>query len=316
MVEVDPCVDLKLVDELLEWWAANETSICWKPDMVEKYLNLAKKIEDYRRKACDLMTARRHIAQIIDSIDELRQMNYKLMQDLGPVQDDFCKRWADNIRALDRLANGAGFTTQALVTRWFHEAGFRITDIEVEHENAEGAHSFDIEIEDKDGNTYDIEVWQGTGSLAYEVQLTKMRALNKNGRILCDDRGAWDERMEYVSKYGGIGDDADANFRILTRKMGQMREGHTGLVVACIRRELRPDLTLIPKEWGPHLPENRCIIALRIGDGECTEEQRGTGYLVCSPKFDHVEETKAMIASLKFEYVDYPTQWKYKWWEQ
>lgn len=88
------------------------------------------------------------------------------------------------------------------------------------------------------------------------------------------------------------------------------------MVVACIQRDLKPDITLIPKEWGPRLPENRCIIALRIGDGRWMEERRGTGYLVCSPKFGHAEAAKTVIESLKFEYVDYPTQWKYKWWEQ
>ena len=122
--------------------------------------------------------------------------------------------------------------------------------------------------------------------------------------------------MKYITKLRGIGDDSEANFCTLMDKMGQMRKDRLGLVVACIRRELEPDRTLIPKEWGPRLPENRCVIALRVGDGGLTEERRGTGYLVCSPEFGHTEAAKAVIASLKFEYVDYPTPLRHHWWEQ
>lgn len=315
MAEYDPCVDLKPLDDLLAWWVKNEGNICRKPGMVEKYHRLTGRIEDYRRKACDLMMIEHHMEQIIISIDKLRQINHKLTQDLEPDSTAFCKRWADSARELDRLKNGAGFPTQALVTKWFHEARFRITGIEVEHEDA-GKHDFDIEIEAEDGSTYDIEVWQGIGPLAHEEQLTKSRALSVNGKILCVDGGAWNESMKYISKYGGIGDDADANFRTLMKKMAQMRKDRIGVVVACIRRDLKPDITLIPKEWGPRLPDNRCVIALRIGDGGWTEERRGTGYLVCSPKFGHADAAKTMIESLRFEYVDYPTPWKYKWEEQ
>ena len=315
MDNADPCSDLKPTDELLKWWKKMEPDICCKADMTKKYRNIAKRIEDFRSKMCNLMTVRRYLEQIINSIDELNQMNHSLVQDLGSTYDDFCKRWADNSRKMDRLTSGAGFAIQALVTKWFYEAGFQIADIEVEHEDNDGKHSFDIEIKDESGTTYDVEVWQGTGPLAYEEQRAETRALHKGNRMLCKDDGEWDERMKYVSEYGGIGDDADANFRTLIKKMDQMRKNHTGIVVACIRRELKPDLTLIPKEWGPRLPENRCVIALRIGDGGYTEERRGTGYLVCSPKFAHTEAVKAMIESLKFEYVKYPTVWKYQWWK-
>ena len=130
------------------------------------------------------------------------------------------------------------------------------------------------------------------------------RSLSAGGKLSCIDPGKWDPSMKYISKYGGVGNYSKANFRILIKKMRQMRENRTGVVVDCIRRELKPWLTLIPKEWGPRLPENRYVIALRIGDGGWTEERRGTGYLTCSSKFGHTDVAKTMIEPLKFEYVD------------
>lgn len=50
-------------------------------------------------------------------------------------------------------------------------------DIEVEHEDGGGKHTFDIDIEDTNGNGWDIEVWRGTGPLAYEEMLTMNRGI-------------------------------------------------------------------------------------------------------------------------------------------
>lgn len=296
MSKADPYKDLKQIDELLEWWTKNETNICQKPDMTKKYRALTLLIKDYRRRACDLMTIRHNIDHIIERIDKLLQINHKLTDDLGSTREAFSKRLDRCDRDLNSIACRAGFPTQVLITRWLHEAEFRITDIEVEHEDDVGKHSFDIEIEARDGCTWDIEVWQGTAHLIHKIQRAKSRFLGGGMRHTVERRLDMD---------GIIGDD-DADFRTLTKKMGQMRKCHTGLVVACIRREQRPDLTLIPKEWGPDLPENRCVIALRIGDGEWSDERRGTAYLVCSPKFKHTEAVKTMIESLKFEYVPAP----------
>ena len=319
VAEVDPCARLEPIDELLKWWTENRHDICQgNQRMTKKYDDLAKQIADYRRKACDLMTAEYHSEQIVLSIDGLRRSCHSLAQGLEADQERFCKLWGDVQRKLVRLEAGAGLATQALVTRWFYEAGLHIADMEVEHEDGNGRkHSFDIEINDEDGNGYDVEVWQGTGPLMHEMQRATVRSLeSSDGRALCDDLDKREVVMRYIKGVYGVGDDADKNFHKLTEKMGQMRKDRTGVVVACIRREWMPDLTLIPKEWGPRLPENRCVIALRIGDGGFTEERRGTGYLVCPPKFGHAESAKAMIKSLKFEYVEYPTRLKYRWQEQ
>lgn len=302
MAEADPCEDLHWIDKLLGWWGESEADICQTLGMVKKYRDLGRQIKDYRRRACNLKTVMRHTAQIINSIDELRRIGHKMTHGLEPTQDDFCRRWADAERELDLLATRAGFVTQARITRWLHEGGFKITDIEVEHDG--GKHSFDIEIEDGAGCVYDIEVWQDTGLLAHREQRNRMRILAKGNRILCEDQGAWDKGAEHVSKHGGIDNDAEANLATLLEKVEQLREDSVGVVMACIRPELPIHPTLIPQAWGRRLPEDKCVIVLRFGDGGRTKERRGVGYLVCSPGFGHVEAARKIIESLRFEYVE------------
>ena len=319
MAEVEPCANLKPLDDLMEWWKANRSNICRGNQLTaKKYDDITEQIVGYRGQLCRILTLR-HMLERRDApdIDELRRLRPDLTQKFVVARDIY-ELQGDAGRELDRLLAGGsegGIAVQAFITRWLYEAGFRIADIEVEHEDGRGKHTFDIDIEGANGNDWDIEVWSGTGPLAHEEMLTMNRGMYVRGEF-CIDPGRWQPGMKYVTERGGKGDDADANFRTLMNKMIQMRESRTGAVVAWIRLDPKPDITLIPKEWGPRLPENRCVIALRSGDGGLAEEQRGTGYLVCSPKFDHAEAAKAMIKSLKFEYVDYPTKWKYKWWEQ
>ena len=320
MSEVDPCAELEPIDELLEWWAANQHDICrGSQSMAKKYDELAEQVTDYRRNRCRLLTVQHILKQRgIPDIDGLRRLYPDLTRGLEAAHDNVELR-GDVDRELDRLSaggGGGGFLAQVRVTRWFYEAGFKIVDIEVKHEDGDGnSHTFDIYVEDVNGHGYDVEVWLPTGPRAHEERRVVPRLFLVGG-VPCVDPGKWDPRMKYIAKLGGRGDDADANFRTLTRKTRQMREDRAGVVIACIERDLRPDVTLIPKEWGPRLPENRCVIALRIGDGGFTGERRGTGYLVCPPKFGHAETAKSMIESLKFEYVDYPAPLKYRWWGQ
>lgn len=300
MAAVDPCDELKWVDELLEWWMANKAGICRSPDAVKKHRDLARQIEDSRRKECNLRTVRYHLAQIIYSIDELRQINHDLTAKLKPLKDDFCKRWADTERELNRFVSAAGFATQALVTKWFQEAGFRIADIEVAYEDGRGKHSFDIEIEHENG-TYDVEVWQCTGPLVHKEQLDRMRFAGYGGRILCEDMGALDEGERYMSNHGGVGN--DANLATLMKKVGQLREDRAGVVVALIPYGVQLHPLLVPPEWGAHLPKDKYVIVLQFGDGGWTEERRGTGYLVRPPESNRVEVVRDMIRSLRFEYI-------------
>ncbi len=304
MAEDDPCSGTKPLDDLVRWWNANRGNICKNPHMSKEYCNLTRQIQDYRRKSCSLMTAERHLEQVLLNIDDLDRLNYGGKRNLAVAQDCFCKQWGDVERGLDRLEAGAGFATQALVTRWLYEAGFRIVDIEVEHKDDKGClHSFDIEIEDANGDRYDVEVWYGMGPLANEIQRSKSRyLLGRNGNLLCEDEGAWDEHMKYVSEYHCIGSDTDANFRNLMGKIGQLRKDRIGFVIACMQREQSLTPTLIPAKWGPSLPAKKCAIVLRLGSGEVqATENRGTGYIVHSPGFGPVQAAKNIIRSLKFE---------------
>ncbi len=308
MAKFDPCAGLKTLDELLEWWKTNQSNIC-REGQAKKYDSITKQITDYRGQLCRTRTLR-HILERQDApdIDELRRLHPNLMRKFETAQNIYELR-GDVDRELDRLqtgSDGGGIAVQARVTKWFYEAGFRIVDIEVEHMDCDNKHTFDIDIEDMNNNRWDVEVWYGTGPLAYEEACTMKRGVYVGGEF-CIDPGKYRPKMKYVTKYGGRGDDADANFHTLTRKMGQMRRYRPGVVVAYMEHWQQPWSIFIPKEWGLHLPENRCVIALRVGQGGFTEERRGIGYLVCSPKFECVEEAKAMIESLKFEYVDYPT---------
>ena len=313
MSERDPCAAIRPLDDLIDWWKTNQSNICRNPHMTKKYCDLTRQIEDYRRKACDVMTIKHHLEIIILHIDDLRQLNNELQRGLEPVIYCFCKKWSDIMRKWDSLAAGAGFATQALITRWLYEARFQIADIEVTHKDDTGRqHSFDVEIEDVNGNRYDVEVWHGMGIQAHESQRSMFRVLfGRKGARLCIDDGAWDATMQYVSKYGGIGNDTEANFRNMMKKVGQLRKDRIGFVIVCIQPEPPTAPTLIPKTWGPELPEKKCIIVLRLGDGEAqTEDRRGTGYLVHSPEFESVEAAKGVIQSLKFEYdpdADSPT---------
>ena len=254
----------------------------------------------------------------IPDIDGLRRLHPDLTRGFEAAHGN-AELWGDVVRELDRLWAGGGrggFLAQVHITRWFYEAGFKIMDIDVEHEDVNGnRHTFDICVEDVNGNGYDVEVWQGTGPLMHEMQCITARSLVSGDIALYRDPGKWDG-VKYIAKPGWVGNDADKNFDTLRKKMGQMREDRTGAVVACTQHDPRHLLPLIPQDWGPRLPENRCVIVLRIGDGGFTEERRGTGYLVCPPKFGHAEAAKSMIKSLKFEYVKYPTPLKYRWWEQ
>ncbi len=307
MTEFDPCACLKTLDELLEWWKTIWPNIS-RGNQTKKCGAVAKHIANYREQLCRILTLR-YILERQDApdIDELRRLHPDLTRKFRKARDIYELR-GDVDRELDCLkmgSGGGGFAVQVLVTKWFYEAGFRIVGVEVEHKDG-GEHTFDIDIEDMNNNKWDVEVWHGTGPLAYEEMRTMTRGMYVRGEF-CIDPGKHNPNMKYVTKYGGRGDDADANFQTLTSKMGQIRRDHTGVVVAYMQHGQRPWHTFIPKEWGPHLPENCCVVALQVGQGGFTEERRGIGYLVCSPKFGRVEEAKAMIKSLKFEYVEYPT---------
>lgn len=309
MEEVDPCANLEPTDKLLEWWKANRSNICrGNQRMAKKYDDLAEQIVDYRGQLCRILTLR-HILRRHDApdIDELRRLHPDLMRQFEKALDLYELR-GDAERELQRLlmgGGGGGLAVQALVTKWLYEAGFRIADIEVEHEDGGDKHTFDIDIEDPNGNRWDVEVWHGTGQLAYEEMCTMTRGMYVQGEFYID-HGKRHPGMTYITEHGGKGDDADNNFRILTGKMGQMRRDRTGVVIAYTEHMQQPWRILILEEWGERLPENRCVIALRGGQGGFTKERRGTGYLVRSDKFGRVGEAKAMIESMKFEYVDHP----------
>ena len=293
-----------------------------------KYRVIAKEIKVYQRKAHDMDTLVNALKDIVTIIHKLRQIDHRLTQELESVQKDFCKHWADSVRDRDIMEVRAGIPTQALVTMWFYQAGFQITDIEIKYkDNNDDEHSFDIEVEDQEGNTYDIDVWQATGSLVnlkyYKKQIfllgkdvcdekgvnneatTTLGNAHPFGPPLCDEKGVNNEATAALLKKCELGDDSKANFCALMNKMRGLREDRTGIIVALIPDKVLSFFPLIREEWGECLHENKCVIVLRLGNGGWSEERYGTGYLVCSPKFAHVKKVKDMIGALKFECVMY-----------
>ena len=275
--------------------------------MAKKYDGIAKQIAGHRSQLCRILTLQ-HILKRDDApgIDELRRLHPDLTRKFGEVRNIYELR-GDAEREKKRLlmgSGGGGLVVQALVTKWLYEAGFRIVDIEVEW--GDGKHTLDIDIEDANGNRWDVEVCHLTGQLAYEEMCTMMMGMYVRNEFYID-HGKWHPGITYITKHRCKGDDSDDIFHTLKdKKMEQMRSDRMGVVVAYMEHMRQPWRILIPQKWGPRLPENRCVIALRGGQGGFTEERRGTGYLVCSPNFDRVVEAKTMIGSMKFEYVDHP----------
>lgn len=301
----DPQTIIRPLDDLILWWGYAQDEICKNERMSKEYDDLTKKVKDYRRKTYDALTEDYHLKYAIFHICSLRLLNGSLEQSLGTIKDCFCGRWGDTQRRLGRV--NAGFAVQALVTKWFHEVGFQIADIEVKHKDSEDReHNFDAEIEDKSGSKYDIEVWHGRGVMPHERDSSADNyLLDKGGTILCEVKGVWNESMKYVSEHGGIGDDADANRLNLGKKIKQLRRDRVGFVIACTRREMPFESLLVPPSWGSNLPDKKCVIVLLLGDGDTqTVEKRGIGYVVHSRGFEAVEAAKNIIRSLKFECID------------
>lgn len=304
MAEDEPRKIIQPLDGLVCWWKHEQGKICKTQHMIKEYNALTGNIEDYRRKTHDVLTEEYHLKYAIFHICSVRLLKSKPDQDLETAKDCFCRRWGDAKRRLGHI--NAGFAIQVLVTRWIYEAGFPIADIEVKHRDSKGCeHSFDVEMEDKNGDKYDVEIWHGRGVMAHERDSSADSYLTDlKGRPLCREKGVWKESMKYVSEHGGIGDDSDANWRNLMKKIRQLRKDHDGFVIACMGRELPPTPQFIPMSWGPKLPPKKCIIVLQLDGGDAqTAERRGIGYVVPSPGFDSTA-AESIIRSMKFKCVD------------
>ena len=109
MAEVDPCANLKPLDDLLEWWKANRSNICRGNQLTaKKYDDIAKQIAGYRRQLCHILTLRNMLERRdAPDIDELRRLHPDLTQKFVAAQDIYELR-GDAERELDRLLAGSG----------------------------------------------------------------------------------------------------------------------------------------------------------------------------------------------------------------
>lgn len=91
MAEVDPCAELKPVDDLLEWWTANRHGVCQENlRMAKKYDDITKRIANYHRKVRRILSLRHILRQRdVPSIDDLRQRHPGLTRKFGAAQDNF-----------------------------------------------------------------------------------------------------------------------------------------------------------------------------------------------------------------------------------
>ena len=287
-------------DKLICWLKVNEGNICKNPQMTKKYRELIKKIENCRKEAFELGTKRCYLEQVMLCISKL---NVKPDQYLDIIKECISDQLGDIKRRIDNVFK-TGFFTQGIVTRWFYESEYQIIDIE---KGKKKEYDFDIEIEDKNGNRYDIEVWERGGIIEHKIKDSMFRiAQDENGNIISKYKGV-NKDTKYVSELGGVSDGPvlDDLCKLL-KKIKQLRKGHTGFLIACgIGKEISAKLPLhhpgIPSEWGLRLPEKKCVIVLRFDD--LLSETRGIGYIVHPPRFDNIETAKNIIQSLKFEYV-------------
>ena len=204
-------------------------------------------------------------------------------------------------RELSRTLDDMGRYIQPLVTKWFIEDDcFEVVNLEMQGPN----YDFDILIADEHGNEYDIEVWFGQNKRHHALrELTVLCGGPKYAPHI--DHGSVPYRLKDVaSDLGGLSMNSAPDLRKVWDKLGQLRDGHTGFLIAC-RKQAQPlemtatDFPIVPPG---DIQTDKCIIVLDF-DGTMDGEH-GAGYLVHHPDFDQAskEVARKIIRALGFKY--------------
>ena len=287
--------NLKLLDDMIRWWKENSKYIHTDLAVVAKCNSrILSQLENYRGvfynkfrtfKQCLVLAGelyRSHGCESNEFRDAERQVN--------EMQKD-----------LERTLDSYGHGVQALITQWFHEDEyFTITDVEVKGPG----YDFDVEIADKHGNKFDVEVWSGQSKIHHATRESATIA-GVYGGIVHSQRGAVPDRLSDVaSNLGGVSLDSKHDLPKVWEKLTQLRDDHVGFLIACRRGSDFPtmlwesDFPIVPQEL---IPPNKCIIVLDF-DGDPVFGERETGYVVHHPDFGQPEVARKIIQSLGFKY--------------
>lgn len=283
---------IKTLNYEIRWGTINQKYIHKDPGVTTKYGRIIRQLENYRN---DLHSNYTEYKQRVIRAREA----YKC----GSESREFKKAEKQRnelLRELLRIWDNAGHLYQALITKQFHEdEHFTITDVEVRGDN----YDFDIEIADKCGNRYCIEVWQGYNKLHYAMNDSTVLIGVYNGKIHADAGSVPARLADVRSNLGGVSMRPKHDLPKVWKKLEQLPDDRTGFLIAC-RRSSNHWIDI----WGTNFPEvppesippNKCIIVLNI-DAGATSEKPGTAFLVHHPDFKP-EVAKKIIRSLKFKF--------------
>ena len=284
------------LDDLIHWWKDYEKNGCSSPVLAAKCDRMIVPLEECRR---DLGVKVRTLAQRVDE-------SIRLHESHGWCRCTVCSDAEassnDAQRELRRSMDDMGRYIQPLVTRWFLEDGnFSVVDWEMQGPD----YDFDILIADEHGSEYDVEVWFGQNKRHHASrELVALYGGGKNDPHI--DHGSVPDRLKDVaSDQGGINMSSKPDLPKIMDKLGQLRDGHAGFLIAC-RQQAGPtemtatDFPIVPPE---SIQANKCIIVLDF-DGEMVFGKHGTGYLVHHPGFNQSsrEVARKVIRSLGFKY--------------
>ena len=286
--------NLKLFDDMIRWWKINQNHIHADPNVVKKCDRIVAQLENYRE---EFYTKFKKIKELLTTAGEQYGSH-------GPESNEFKdveKQVNGMQRELERTLASSGHYVQALVTRWFHEdAYFTISDVEVRGAD----YDFDIEIADKSGDRYDVEIWSGQSKLHHATrELTDIMGAYQ-GNVHSDPGAVPDRLSDVASKYGGVSMASKHDLQKTYEKLEQLRDDQDGFLIACRQgNDLHTmlcgtDFPIVPPE---SIPDNKCIIVLIVG-GDATSGGHGTAFVVHNPNFKPVEVAKKIIRSLGFKY--------------
>ena len=284
------------LDDLIHWWKDYKQNGCSNPVLVSKCDRMIVPLEEYRR---DLGGKVR--TMIIHLVEQLR-----LHELHGWCECTVCSNTdalANNAqRELERSIDDMGRYIQPLVTRWFLEDDhFSVMDWEIDGSD----YNFDILIADGHGDEYDVEVWFGHNKRHHALRESTRLVGGRKGDLHIDRGSVPDRLKDVATDLGGISMRSKPDLPKIMDKLGQLRDEHTGFLIACRQRAgliemTSTDFPIVPPE---DIPTNKCIIVLDF-DGEMVFGKRGTGYLVYHPSFNpsYREVARKIVQSLGFKY--------------
>lgn len=287
--------DFRPLDDMIQWWKDYKKNGCSNQTLVEKCDRLIIPLEKYRK---DLGNKVRTYAQSADSAIEMQRMYGRESNEFKDAEILFNQKKRQIVSTID----GCGRHVQALVTRWFLEDDhFKVVDMEMQGQG----YDFDILIADEYDDRYDVEVWFGHNKRHHAARESTMifGGSKDNPHI---DYGSVPVRLKNVaSDQGEINMNSAPDLPNVMKKLGQLRDEHTGFLIACRPQAIPPEITAtdFPTVLPESIQTNKCIIVLDF-DGGGVFGKRGTGYLIHHPDFDQSSRNvaKKIIQSLGFKY--------------